>query len=125
MHFTGMTPSGHELHWDSGPKDAVTEGATPMESILQAVGICCAMDVVAILKKRRKEPTVYDVEVEGVRSEDHPRVFTDISIVHRVGGDGIIREEVEKAIRLSLDKYCSVLKMITPKVKVDCSIEII
>ena len=125
MHFSGKTPSGHEIHWDSGPKDIVTKGATPMESLLQAGAVCSAMDVVAILKKRRKEPVFFELEVEGDRVDEYPKIFKYIRIVYRIGGDGISHDEVEKAVKLSQEKYCSIINMIRPKVQVEYRIEMV
>ncbi|MBU0519883.1 OsmC family protein [bacterium] len=124
-HFSGETASGHLMHWDSGPKDSVTNGPTPMEGMLQAGAVCSAMDVVSILKKRRKEITRFDLEIEAERAEDHPKIFTTYRIIYRVGGNSITREEVEKAVKLSQDKYCSIINMLIPEVAVDYEIEIV
>lgn len=124
MHFIGETESGHNISWDSGPKDAVTKGPTPMETVLQAIAVCSAMDVVYILKKRRKDIASFEVEAQAERKEDHPRIFENLVVTYRLGGDGITHDEVEKAVKLSHDKYCTVINMMKPSVKVEYRIEL-
>ncbi len=123
MYFEGETPSGHLMKWDSGLKDAKTDGPTPMEAFLQATAVCGAMDVVSILKKRRKEIAFFEVDVEGERAGTFPKIFDNIMITYRIGGDSITQEEVQKAMKLSDDKYCSIINMMIPDVKVEYRVE--
>lgn len=125
LHFSGETVSGHHLQWDSGPEGAVTKGPTPMEAMLQAGAVCSAMDLVSILKKRRKEIANFEIDVEASRAADHPKIFKDYHITFRVGGDGIAQEEVEKAVKLSQERYCSVINMFKPDVRVFCKVEVL
>jgi len=121
-YFTGETPSGHLMHWDSGPEGAVTKGPTPMEGLLQAGAVCSAMDVASILRKRRKEISYFELDVEAVRAENYPKVFTTYKITYRISGDDITHEEVEKAVKLSQEKYCSVLNMLKSDLKVESEV---
>jgi putative redox protein len=125
LHFVGTTESGHTLHWDSGPKDQPTNGPTPMEGVLHAVAVCSAMDVIVILKKRRKEIAAFELEIEAERRKDHPKIFEALVVVYRVGGDGITGSEVEKAVKLSHDKYCSVINMFKPGVNIGYRVELL
>lgn len=124
MHFIGKTTTGHEIHMDSGPEGAPTQGPIPIEVVLHATAACSAMDVVAILRKRRKEIKSFQLEAEAERSPDHPRVFKNIFITYRVNGDGITRDEVEKAVKLSQEKYCSITHMLKPKVHIEYKVEV-
>jgi len=124
MHFEGETGSGHQIHFDSRPKGEATAGPSPMEAVLQAGAVCCAMDVVAILNKRRKTIERFEIEVNGERSETHPKVFKNIDVMFRFWGKDLTQDEVEKASHLSEDKYCSVLNMLKPTVKITCSVEV-
>jgi len=112
LHFQGNTPSHHTVDFDSGPADTVTHGPTPLEYVLQAVAVCSGMDVISILQKKRKEPKSFEVHVSGERADDHPKVFTKIHIHYRFTDDNLTGKEAEQAIRLSIDKYCSVLGML-------------
>jgi putative redox protein len=124
MHFEGETGSGHKIHFDSRPQGELTAGPSPMEAVLQAGAVCCAMDVVAILNKRRKTIERFEIEVEGERGSEHPKVFKTIDVKFRFWGPHLTQEEVEKAAHLSDEKYCSVLNMLKPTVKVTCGVEV-
>ena len=121
----GQTESGHEIHWDSGPKDALTKGPTPMEAVLQAAAVCGGMDVVSILQKRRKEISRFELETEANRRADYPKTFEKLKIIYRLGGDGITLDEIQKAAKLSWEKYCSVVNMMIPNVEVEYLVELL
>jgi len=117
MHFKCTGPSGHTVDVDSGP-EGKTEGSSPMELLLNSVACCSGIDVVLILQKKRKEPESLDVTVEGIRSEEHPRKFTEIKLHFSVKHKSVTKEEMEQAIDLSIDKYCSAIATITPTAKI-------
>ena len=83
-----------------------------MELLLLGVGGCTALDIVSILKKQRQNLTEFMVEVRGKRAEIHPRVYTDIEIIYHLWGENLESKAVEKAIKLSEDKYCSASAML-------------
>lgn len=89
------------------PEDA-QQGLSPMGILLSALAGCTAMDVMSILKKKRQNVTSFEVEVEGDQATSHPHVYRDISVVYRVGGVQVDAAAVERAIELSVTKYCSV-----------------
>lgn len=124
MHFSGTTPSGHTLQFDSTPADEPSAGPTPVETVMLAAAACSAMDVAAILKKRRKEITLFEVEVSAERKDEHPKVLKNLNLLYRVHGPDITLEEVEKAVQLSQEKYCSVLHMLKPVVEVTYSVNV-
>ena len=70
------------------------------------------MDVISILKKRRVENLQLEIEVEAERREEYPRKFTNIHLKYIVTGKDIKEKDVERAIRLSEDKYCSAIAMV-------------
>jgi putative redox protein len=119
----GARVGEHSLQFDSGP-EAVA--ATPMQAVLAALGACTAMDVISILRKKRQPVTGYRIEVNGERRTDqHPKVYTRIEIVHRVWGRDISPQAVEEAIRLSDTKYCSVHAMLEHAVTITSRFEIL
>ncbi len=81
-------------------------GFLPMEMLLVGLAGCTAMDVITILRKKRQQVTAYEVQVQGVRADDHPRVFVEITVEHRITGYHIQPEAVERAIELSKTRYC-------------------
>ena len=109
MQFTGKATSGHTLIMDaddiSGGHNA---GFRPMELLLVGFGGCSGMDVISILRKKRVQVTGLEINVKGEKTEDYPKVYKEIHIEYVVKGKGVEKEAVERAIALSLDKYCSV-----------------
>jgi putative redox protein len=77
-----------------------------MELLLVGLAGCAAMDVLAILRKKRQDVTDYEVRVHGVRAEEHPMVFTTIDVEHIVTGHDIEPAAVARAIELSETRYC-------------------
>lgn len=91
-------------------------GPTPMETVLIAVAGCTGMDVVGILEKMRAPLEGLTVSVTGERAEVHPKVFTKIHVRYEAWGAGLTATQVERAVRLSQEKYCSVAAMLRPTV---------
>ena len=100
--------SGHAIVVD-GPPDIGGRnlGPRPMELMLMSVGACSAVDVVHILKKGRHAVTDVQVEVKGQRAETDPKVFTRIHLHFIVSGKDLAASPVERAVKLSAEKYCS------------------
>jgi putative redox protein len=108
MRFVGRGEDGHEVAMDASAKGGGAESAArPVDVLLDALGGCTGMDVIAILRKMRTEPSRFAVEVEGERSEEGARPFRRIHITYVVGGD-VPKPNVRKAIDLSLGKYCPI-----------------
>jgi putative redox protein len=113
MQFAAETEGGLRLVMDSSPGDG-REGAgpSPMQTVLGALAGCTGMDVVSILTKMRVPLERMTIDVEAERAAEHPRVFTKIHLRYEFGGAGVTREPVEKAVTLSLERYCSVTAML-------------
>jgi putative redox protein len=109
MQFSGKSDSGHTLTMDaddsSGGRNA---GFRPMELLLVGFGGCSGMDVISILRKKRQQVTGLEINVRGEKTDNYPKVYKEIHIEYIVKGKGVEKEAVERAIALSLDKYCSV-----------------
>ncbi|MEA2552176.1 MAG: putative redox protein [Fimbriimonadaceae bacterium] len=103
-------------------------GPTPLETLLSSIAACSAMDVIAILKKKRQVVSSYRIEVDGDRPPpgDYPRPFSAIRIHHIVSGDNLDEDAVAKAVALSDEKYCTVITTLRacPKVTSDWIIEV-
>ncbi len=113
MAFDVNTASGHTLRVD-GPPDLGGEntGPRPMEMLLTALGSCSAVDVVHILRRSRADVQGCRVLVDGTRAETDPKVFTDIHLEFVLSGADLSEKLVDRAVRLSADKYCSVARML-------------
>jgi putative redox protein len=95
-----------------------------VELVLIALCSCTAADVVSILRKKREPFTSVEVLAESERAPEPPKVFTKIKLVYRVGGK-VNRKSVEDAVRLSIDKYCSVEAMLKKTVELTFAIELV
>lgn len=117
--FVGTNEKGHKVNL-SGDGSAVG----PMESVLMAIAGCSTIDIVMILKKMRQPLEHIEVEVESERREEIPRTFTKVNLHYILKGDLKVKK-VEQAINSSLNKYCSVSKMIEKSAEVSSTYEII
>ncbi len=108
MTMIGESASGHTIVMD-GPKTLGGKnlGVRPMEMLLLGMGGCTTVDVVSTLKKMREEVHDCRVEISAERSEEHPKVFTNIHLHFIIEGSNLNDKKIEKAISLSADKYCS------------------
>jgi putative redox protein len=102
-----------------GPDDMGGEnaGLRPMETLLSALAGCSALDVIHIMKKQRQNLDRLEVEVEGERADAIPAVFTSIHLRFKAYGP-IELLKLQQAVALSLEKYCSVSKMLQPSVDI-------
>lgn len=108
MTFLAETGSGHTLVMDGAPDAGGRNLAPrPMETVLAGTGGCTAFDVVMILKKARQDVTGCEVSLTAERAQTEPKVFTHIHFHFRVKGNNLKPEMVERAIKLSAEKYCS------------------
>ncbi len=109
MQFSGSATSGHTLNMDADDASGGhNTGFRPMELLLVGFGGCSGMDVISILRKKRQPVIGLEINVKGEKSDDHPRIYNEVHIEYVVKGKGVGKEAVERAIALSLDKYCSV-----------------
>ncbi|AHK46073.1 MULTISPECIES: OsmC family protein [Ensifer] len=117
--FVGESGSGHKivLGTASGPEGR-TPGPSPMELMLIGAGGCSAYDVVHILEKGREPVEDCSVELDADRAEEDPRVFTRIHMHFVVKGRGLSEKKVERAVALSLEKYCSASAMLAKSARI-------
>jgi putative redox protein len=97
---------------------------TPPEALLSALASCVSVDIVDILAKRRTPVESLEVNVVGERVDTTPRHFRHITLNFSIRGKGIEREHAERAIELSITKYCSVRDSLRPDMKVDWTLDL-
>jgi len=125
VNFVVETGSGHAVLVDGAPEAGGKNlGPRPMELVLAGTAACTAFDVVWILKKAREPVSECVVEADAERAGDDPKVFTRIHFVYRVSGDGLNRAQVERAVRLSKEKYCSATLMLAKTAEISFEIAI-
>ena len=105
MAFLGQDTSGATLQM--GTLEG-KNGFSPMHLLLIAVAGCTGMDIVSILRKKHLTLSDMQIRVRGKRASDYPMIWTDIHIIYLVWGEAIPPRDLEQAIQLSEDKYCSV-----------------
>jgi putative redox protein len=113
MMFASETGSGHAVIMDGAPEIGGRNlGPRPMEMILIGLGGCTAADVIFILKKARQPIQDCRIEVEAERAETVPKVFTKIHVRYVLTGGEMDPKQVDRAVNLSSEKYCSVSLML-------------
>ena len=125
VHFVAKNAEGNEVHYDGGPSiGGEGKGVGSMETVLMAAAACSSIDVVLILQKMRQPLEDYEVEVQSTRNEDQiPKTFKTIHLHYILSGK-LKEKKVKQAVESSLEKYCSVTKMLEPTVEISSSFEI-
>ncbi len=111
FHFEAKDASGHSVHIDAGENiGGKDQGFRPMQMLLAGLGGCSAIDIVMILKKQRQTIDSFEIGIDGEREADkQPSLWKSIQIHFKLKGQ-IDIEKAERAVALSMDKYCSVSK---------------
>ena len=124
--FIAESGSGHAVVVDGSPDVGGRDlGPRPMELVLMGTGACSAIDVVLILRKARQAIEDCVVELDAERAESEPKVFTRIRMHYVVTGKGLNPVQVERAIKLSKDKYCSASAMLAKTAEITADFEIV
>ncbi|UCG89075.1 MAG: OsmC family protein [Gemmatimonadota bacterium] len=122
LRFTG---SGTEPTSPTMEIDGDNETAPgPMLQLLLAAAGCSGADVVTILQKMRVGLERLSIDVTGVRREEHPKRYTHVKLTFRMSGSGLDEDKAERAVALSLDKYCSVVHSLAQDITVEREIVI-
>ena len=112
--FEAKSESGHSVVMDGSPAyGGENRGPRPMELILMGLGGCASFDIVTILKKSRQDVTDVVCHLKAERADAIPAVFTKIHLHFIVTGKAVKAKQVEKAVELSAEKYCSASKMLS------------
>lgn len=123
--FLGISPGGHRVLMDGPPQGGGRDlGPRPMETLLLAMGACSSYDVVAILQKARQPIVDCRLEISAERAQTDPKVFTGIHLHFILNGEGMSDSQVDRAVRLSAEKYCSASIMLGKTAKITHSYEV-
>ncbi|WP_298828783.1 OsmC family protein [uncultured Piscinibacter sp.] len=126
MAFLAETGSGHLLTMDGAPEGGGRNLAPrPMETVLAGAGGCSAYDVVLILKRGRHDVRGCKLKLDAQRADTDPKVFTAIHMHFTVTGRELPEAAVERAIRMSHEKYCSATAMFAKTAQITTSFEIV
>jgi len=124
--FVGESGSGHAVVMDGPPESGGQNlGIRPMEMLLLGLGGCTSFDVMMILQKARQNVTDCIAEISAERADSEPKIFTKIHVHFVVTGKKIKEKQVQRAIELSAEKYCSASIMLAKTAEVSHDYEII
>jgi putative redox protein len=113
-----VAEGGHDVRIDGKPPEGEGSAASPKEALLAALAGCTAIDVASILRKKRQAAATYEIHAEAESAEEHPRVFTSVTVEHRVTGD-VTPEALRRSVELSATKYCPVSHMLSASVRIE------
>ncbi len=112
--FIGTNENGNSTVADMRSNE-VRQYQTPTEMLLSAVGACASVEIVSMIKKRRKTFIDLAGEISGNRRDEHPRGFTDIHLKYFITSPDLTEEEAERIVTLATTKYCSVAGSLNAK----------
>lgn len=126
LNFEAENDAGNTILLDGAPADGGhNRGMRPMQTLLAAMGACSAIDVVTILRKQREDLKDIKITVTGEREKDAvPSLYTEVHAHFKLYGN-LDKNKAERAVSLSMDKYCSVAKTLEKTAKITHSFEII
>ena len=117
--FIGESETGHAVVLDGAPENGGRNiGMRPMEMLLIGMGACTSFDVVTILKKARQPIVDCVAEISADRADEVPKVFTKIHVHFVITGNNLNATQVERAVKLSAEKYCSASIMLAKSVEI-------
>ncbi|HAM52039.1 MAG TPA: peroxiredoxin [Nitrospiraceae bacterium] len=112
--FVGRTQRGYEIDYDAD----IQWGCAPTESLLLSLAACMGIDMVSFLQKMRSKLTSFKLDIAGERNPTPPQSYKSIEMVLHIAGENVNPKQVEKAIALSQEKYCSVYHSLRKDLKV-------
>lgn len=101
------------------------KGVSPKALMLSALGGCTAMDIASLLKKMRAEVDDFKIDVEASLTEEHPKYYDKVTVTYLFYGKDFKKDKIEKAVRLSIERYCGVMEMFRKFSKVNTCIKYI
>lgn len=124
--FTGKTDSNHWITMD-GPEEfgGSNAGIRPKELLLLGLAGCTGSDVVTILTKKKVNLADFEININADVSEEHPQVFTKLNLEYVFYGKELKAKDLERAIELSLTKYCGVTAMLQKAMEINHSYRVV
>lgn len=112
MQFESTNPSGDTFKIDAGPENGGDgQGLRPKALMLSALAGCSGLDIAHLIKKMRLDVAEFKMETEGVLSETDPAVYSEVILDYHFSGSNLQEEKLERAVNLSIEKYCGVMLM--------------
>ena len=111
MLFDSDNPSGHHVLMDTDVEGKAREGLSPKALMLSSLAGCTGLDVVSILDKMKIDNYDLKMEVEGLLTDEHPKYYHTVILDYHFTGKDLNQEKINRAVQLSIDKYCGVMEM--------------
>jgi len=111
MLFESVAPEGKVLIEAAEEVGGTGVGLRPKAMMLTSLAGCTSMDVVSLLKKMRAEVADFKVEVEANLTDEHPKFYDKVHVTYRFYGSDFQKDKIEKAVNLSVERYCGVIEM--------------
>ena len=125
LSFTGTAETGFSLPLGTEPSlGGDNDGFRPLELMALSLAGCTAMDVISVLQKKRQDVTAFEVRVHAERAEEHPRIFTHVTVEYLVTGHHVDPVAVNRSIELSATKYCPAQAMLSKAVEIEHKVTI-
>ncbi|MGB0879664.1 MAG: OsmC family protein [Polaribacter sp.] len=123
MQFETDNPSGHRIFIDTSAEHGGNDnGLRPKALMLSSLAGCSGLDIVSLLKKMRAEADDFNIEVTAELTEEHPRFYHKVQVDYHFYGNQLNEEKINKAVNLSVEKYCGVMEMFRQFAEVKTSI---
>lgn len=120
MAFESNNPSGHTLRVDASPEDGGEgEGMRPKALMLSALAGCSGLDVGMLIRKMKLDVRDFTIETTANLTGEHPKYYDEVSVVYHFYGDNLNEKKLERAVDLSVEKYCGVMEMFRRFAKVN------
>ena len=125
FHLEAVNESGNVVHIDAAPDIGGTnQGMRPMQMLLAVLGGCSSIDVISILKKQKQDVKDIRITVTGNREQEAiPSLYKDVHLLFKLYGN-LDSDKVQKAVSLSVEKYCSVARILEKTASITYSFEI-
>ncbi len=123
LQFESDNPSGKLLLMDASSDDGgYNSGLRPKAMMLSSLAGCSGLDVISILKKMKVKVSDFRIDTYGELTEKHPKYYHTVSVEYHFYGENLDEEKIEKAVNLSVEKYCGVMEMFRRFAEVKTSI---
>ena len=117
---------GHKVVIDATEESGGSDlGPRPKKLMLTALAGCTGIDVIMILKKMKVEPEAFNVIVEGDVTDEHPKHYSKMKVIYQFKGKDLPKDKLEKAVKLSEEKYCGVTEVYKKAMEMESEIRIV
>jgi putative redox protein len=123
MQFESTNPSDDVISIDAGPENGGEgKGLRPKALMLSALAGCTGLDVASLIEKMNLEVADFKIETSGELTEEHPKTYHTVKVDYHFYGNNLDQKKLEKAVNLSVEKYCGVMEMFRQFAKVEVEI---